>query len=119
MINQLQLNDMVKLSQHAINSFYGQDEHVSFYIIGGMNKVEDVGIVKALETGAFVDYVSEIISFDNGNNAGLVESFYTEEKKDDACVVKYFDMIDLSWKRSRHKLSNLYKVSTEDNAIEN
>lgn len=114
-----QINDMVRLNQHALDRFYAQDEHVAFHIVGGMETIDDVGIVNALKTEEFVDYVSDIISFKDGKNAGLIESFYDEETKNDACIVKYFCMIDLKWKRCRHKIENLDKVSIEVTAIEN
>jgi hypothetical protein len=88
--------DFVRLSKKAIKDYYGTNNNVDGYKIGGEFKSEH-----------FVDFVEHQLSFENGKNCGMITGFGVDKT---TYKVSYFGLITGRWAHGYYDEQDLVLV---------
>lgn len=97
-MKQMKIGSIVRLKQKAIDEFYGTGEAAEFHVVGGD--------LSKMTSQQFLEYVTEIVSFEDGVYGGIVKQI----SGPDSVFVSYLDRISGGYQTGIYSVDSLEVV---------
>lgn len=97
-MKKMKIGSIVRLKQEAINEFYGTGEAAENHVIGGD--------LSKMTSQDFLEYVTEIVSFEDGVYGGIVKDIVGV----DSISVSYLDRVSGGYQKGIYSFEDLEVV---------